>query len=110
MQKKDAFYHASCLSDEATCYLDHAESILQLLIDSYFNGVSAEDFNSKWGMEYAYNTIQDALFTIKEEISQANALAYAGMGVEHGHLHGMIRTIGEMEDAIKKVNALKDIR
>lgn len=108
IMKKDAFYHASCLSDEATCYLDHAESMLQLLIDSYFNGASAEDFNGKWGIEYAYKIIQDTLYAISWKVARANAMLHAGMGTEHGYLQGMKISVKEMEDTIKRVNALKE--
>ena len=106
-KERDAFYTASSVSDQATVYLDHAESMLQLLIDSYFNGESAEDFNRKWGIEYAYKTIQNALYAIQGEINQANALAYAGMGYEHGQLYGMKITVKEMDDAIHKLKEIQ---
>ena len=110
LMQQDALYHASCLSDEATCYLDQAESLIQLLIDSYFEGASVEDFNGKCGIEYAYKIIQDTLYAISWKIARANAMLHAGMGTEHGYLQGMKISVKEMDDTIKRVNALKDIR
>jgi len=109
-KQRDAWYSVTSISNEATCFLDHAESLLELLKTTFFEKATPDDLTQTWDIDHTYKIIQDTLYAISWKIARANAMLHAGMGTEHGYLQGMKISVKEMDDTIKRVNALKDIR